>query len=103
MEIIVILISYWRFSHISMSVYQYNFWVKIMTLVDLSRNQIAKISALPLDETLTAQLLEQGFSLRTEVALVHKAPFNGPLAFKLHNTKISIQRSIAEQIQVAYV
>jgi ferrous iron transport protein A len=74
-----------------------------MTLVDLSKNQVAKISALPLDENLTAQLLEQGFSLRTEVSLAHKAPFKGPLAFKLHNTKISIQRSVAEQIQIVCV
>jgi len=71
-----------------------------MTLVDLPKNQTFKISALPLDELLAAQLLEQGFSLRTEVALAHKAPFNGPLAFKLHNTKISIQRSVAQQIEV---
>ncbi len=71
-----------------------------MTLVDLPKNQMFKISALPLDEMLAVQLLEQGFSLRTEVALAHKAPFNGPLAFRLHNTKISIQRSIAEQIEV---
>ncbi len=72
-----------------------------MTLVDVAKNQIVKISALPLDETLSAQLLEQGFALRTEISLAHKAPFNGPLAYRLHNTKISIQRSIAEQIQVA--
>ena len=72
-----------------------------MTLVDVAKNQVVKISGLPLDEILSAQLLEQGFSLRTEVALAHKAPFNGPIAFRLHNTKISIQRSIAEQIQVA--
>jgi len=74
-----------------------------MTLVELRKNQIAKISALPVDTALAAQLLEQGFSLRTEIALAHKAPFNGPLAFKLHNTKISIQRNIAAQIQVACV
>ena len=62
---------------------------------------MVRISGLPLDEILSAQLLEQGFALRTEIALAHKAPFNGPIAFRLHNTKISIQRSIAEQIQVA--
>lgn len=72
-----------------------------MTLVDIAKNQVVKISGLPLDEVLSAQLLEQGFGLRTEVALAHKAPFNGPIAFRLHNTKICIQRSIAEQIQVA--
>lgn len=74
-----------------------------MTLVDIAKNQVVKISALPSDEALSAQLLEQGFSVRTEVALAHKAPFNGPLAYKLHNTKISLQRSIAEQIQVAAI
>jgi len=74
-----------------------------MTLIDVAKNQVVKISGLPLDEILSAQLLEQGFTLRTEIALAHKAPFNGPIAFRLHNTKISIQRSIAEQIQVASI
>ena len=73
-----------------------------MTLADLDKNKQAKISALPTDEVLAAQLLEQGFSLRTSVSLAHKAPFNGPMAFRLHNTKISMQRSIAEQISVDY-
>jgi len=73
-----------------------------MTLADLVKNKPAKISALPTDEVLAAQLLEQGFSLRTSVSLAHKAPFNGPMAFRLHNTKISMQRSIAEQISVDY-
>ncbi len=71
-----------------------------MTLVDLPKNKRAKISALPSNELLAAQLLEQGFALRTEVSLAHKAPFNGPVAFRLHNTKISIQRAVAEQIKV---
>jgi len=74
-----------------------------MTLADLDKNKQAKISALPNDEVLAAQLLEQGFSLRTSVSLAHKAPFNGPMAFRLHNTKISMQRSIAEQISVDYL
>jgi len=74
-----------------------------MTLIDVAKNQVVKISGLPLDEILSAQLLEQGFTLRTEIALAHRAPFNGPIAFRLHNTKISIQRSIAEQIQVASI
>ena len=75
----------------------------VMTLADIAKNQVVRISALPQDEIISAQLLEQGFTLRTEVALAHKAPFNGPLAYRLHNTKISIQRSIAAQIQVATV
>ncbi len=71
-----------------------------MTLADLPKNTRVKIAALPDDEVIAAQLLEQGFALRTEVSLAHKAPFNGPLAFRLHNTKISLQRDIAAQIKV---
>ncbi len=71
-----------------------------MILVDLPKNKRAKISALPNNELLAVQLLEQGFALHTEISLAHKAPFNGPVAFCLHNTKISIQRSVAEQIKV---
>lgn len=73
-----------------------------MTLLDLPLNKPAKISALPKDDAIAAQLLEQGFSLRTRVSLAHKAPFNGPMAFRLHNTKISIQRDIAAQIGVSF-
>jgi ferrous iron transport protein A len=71
-----------------------------MTLAELPLNKEAQISALPKNEAIAAQLIEQGFTLRSYVSLAHKAPFNGPMAFRLHNTKISIQRVIAEQISV---
>ena len=74
----------------------------MMTLADLPLNTPAKISTLPKDDDIAAQLLAQGFSLRTHVSLAHKAPFNGPMAFRLHNTKISIQRNIAAQIGVSF-
>ncbi len=72
-----------------------------MTLADLPLNKPAKISSLPKDYVIAAQLIEQGFTLRAHVSLAHKAPFNGPMAFRLHNTKISIQRAVAEQIGVS--
>jgi ferrous iron transport protein A len=71
-----------------------------MTLADLTRNQKAHISVLPNDIELASRLLEQGFAVRTEISLAHKAPWNGPLAFRLHNTKVTIQPKIAEQITV---
>jgi len=71
-----------------------------MTLTDLPKNKRAKILALPEDKHLAAQLLEQGFAVRTEISLAHKAPFNGPIAFRLHNTKISLARAVAQQIKV---
>lgn len=71
-----------------------------MNLSDLARNQKAHISVLPTDYDLAVQLLEQGFVPRTEISLAHKAICNGPMAFRLHNTKVTIQLKIAEQIKV---
>ena len=71
-----------------------------MTLADLKRNQKATITHLPADIDLAAQLLEQGFVPRSEISLAHKAPWNGPMAFRLHNTKMTIQPHVAQQIEV---
>lgn len=73
-----------------------------MTLSELPLNKPAKISALPDDLAIAAQLIEQGFTLSAPISLAHKAPFNGPMAFRIHNTKISIQRAIAEQIGINF-
>jgi ferrous iron transport protein A len=69
-----------------------------MTLLELPKGKTFKISSLPSNKAISEQLIEQGFTLQTKISLVHKAPFNGPVAFRLHNTKISLQRSIAKQI-----
>lgn len=71
-----------------------------MTLTQLEYAQRAVISTLPDNFDLTAKLMEQGFALKTEVSLAHKAPFNGPLAFYLHGTKICLTPNIAQQIGV---
>ena len=74
-----------------------------MTLADLPRYQKALISVLPQDVTLTEKLLEQGFILKTEIELAHKALWNGPLAFRLHNTKVTITPAVAKEIQVTLI
>ncbi|MCO4798925.1 MAG: ferrous iron transport protein A [Colwelliaceae bacterium] len=74
-----------------------------MTLSQLKRTQSAIIRRLPDNFDLTAKLIEQGFALKTEISLAHKAPFNGPLAFNLHGTKICIAPSVAQQIGVEIV
>lgn len=73
-----------------------------MTLAELKPNQKAIIARLPEDLDLAALLLEQGFVPDSEISLAHKAPFNGPMAFRIHNTKISIGRKIADQIKVEH-
>lgn len=74
-----------------------------MTLSELSKYETANISELPTDFDLSTQLIEQGFALKTIVSLAHKAPFNGPLAFYLHGTKICLPREVANQIKVELV
>jgi len=73
-----------------------------MTLAELKPNQKAVISRLPEDLDLAALLLEQGFVPDSEISLAHKAPFNGPMAFRIQNTKISIGQKIAGQIKVEH-
>lgn len=74
-----------------------------MTLSQLTRSQRAVIRSLPDSFDLTAKLIEQGFTVKTEVSLAHKAPFNGPIAFNLHGTKICLSSSVAQQIGIEIV
>ena len=74
-----------------------------MTLSQLKRSQLARISTLPVNFDLAAKLIEQGFALKTELYLAHKAPFNGPLAFHLHGTKICLAPEVAAQIGVELI
>ena len=39
-----------------------------MTLAELPLYKLAKISVLPKDETIAAQLIEQGFTLRSHIS-----------------------------------
>ncbi len=77
--------------------------MSFVTLTKLSRKQKAKIIQLPQDLTLTTKLMEQGIVPELIVTLSHKAPFNGPLAFNFDGIKVSLQRSVAEQIKVELV
>ena len=74
-----------------------------MTLSDLTKEQQVKILSLPDDTELAIQLLEQGFVPNSIVSLAHKAPWKGPLAFRVQNTKISLGHNVAEQIKVAEI
>ena len=71
-----------------------------MTLVNLQKRQRARIKTLPKDLILSARLMEQGFVPEAVVEMAHSAPFKGPVAFYMHGTKVSIQHSLAAQINV---
>lgn len=74
-----------------------------MTLSKLKKHQRAFIKTLPSDLAISGKLMEQGFFPKTEISLAHKAPFNGPVAFYLHGTKVSLQHMLAAQIEVELV
>lgn len=74
-----------------------------MTLSELQHSQKARICSLPANFDLASKLMEQGFALKTELYLAHKAPFNGPLAFNIHGTKICLTTEIAKQIGVEVI
>mgnify|MGYP003637838681 FL=1 len=71
-----------------------------LTLAEIGLNKTAYIHALPDNTQMATQLLEQGFAVGTKVSVANIAPFGGPLAIRLHNTKISIGKGIATQIIV---
>lgn len=75
----------------------------VMTLDQLTHNQRSKIKALPEDMDISHSLMEQGFVTHAEVMLAHRAPFKGPLAFKLQGAKVSIQPKVAEQIKIELI
>ncbi|WP_206486289.1 FeoA family protein [Thalassotalea sp. G2M2-11] len=74
-----------------------------MTLHQLAKAQRAKINYLPDSLELSTKLIEQGFFLSSEVTLAHKAPFNGPLAFYLHGTKVCVPSDVAKQVGVQII
>ena len=74
-----------------------------MTLSQLQRSQKAYICTLPDNFDLSSKLIEEGFALKTEISLAHKAPFNGPLAFNLHGTKMCLAPNVAQQIGIEIV
>lgn len=44
--------------------------------------------------------MERGFVANIEVEMAHRSLFKRPIAFYLHGTKITIQLSLAKQINV---
>lgn len=49
---------------------------------------------------LTLHLMEMGFMPGKRIELLHQAPLQGPIAFKLENSVIALRHSEAKLIQV---
>jgi len=74
-----------------------------MTLSELKNKQRAIIKALPKNEALAIQLMEQGIHPELEVRIVHRGLWGGPIAIKLNNAKIALNLNVAEQIDIELI
>lgn len=73
-----------------------------MTLWDLSKNASARVSGYTpvLHNSIKARLEEMGFSIGAHIVCTKRSPFNGPLVISVQDCVYSLERSLAESIEV---
>ena len=70
------------------------------TLLDLKPGQTARIEAISGDPSLVQRLYEFGMLEGEEVQFVASAPLGDPLEFRVGNTRFSLRKAEASQIQI---
>ncbi|HLW19370.1 MAG TPA: FeoA family protein [Cyclobacteriaceae bacterium] len=70
-----------------------------MTADQITKGAFAFIEDL-IPSELTLHLMEMGFLPGKRIELLHQAPLQGPMAFKLENSVIALRHSEAMLIQV---
>jgi|TARA_B100001971_G_scaffold160486_1_gene150464 Fe2+ transport system protein FeoA len=70
----------------------------IKTLPSLSPGESAVIKTFNADLNLQSRLVEMGILPGIEIRLIKKAPFKGPIAFKIRGYEVSLRYGDAEQI-----
>lgn len=71
-----------------------------MVLSQLPKQQRAVVTKLPADKAQRIALIEQGVLPQSELMVLHKAMFGGPLAIKVNNTQLALSKALAEQVLV---
>ena len=72
----------------------------IKTLPSLSPGESAVIKTFNADLNLQSRLVEMGILPGTEIRLIKKTPFKGPIAIKIRGYEVSLRYRDAEQILV---
>lgn len=73
-----------------------------MRLDSVECGKSVKIVGLHSDGKLKHKLLDMGFIVGSEIQVVREAPLYDPMELKIHNYNISLRKSEAELIEVAY-
>ena len=74
--------------------------MSIKTLLSLSPGETAVIQTFNNDLILQSRLVEMGILPGAEIRLIKKAPFKGPIEFKIRGYEVSIRYRDAEQVLV---
>ena len=74
--------------------------MSIKTLRSLSPGETAVIQTFNNDLNLQSRLVEMGILPGAEIRLIKKAPFKGPIEFKIRGYEVSIRYRDAEQVLV---
>ncbi len=72
----------------------------VMSLYELNINQTAKIGNLANSNDSVSRLSEMGLIPGSEIRIVKKNPFGGPVQLKLHNSYIVIRKEDAQLIEI---
>ena len=74
--------------------------MSIKTLLSLSPGETAVIRTFNNDLNLQSRLVEMGILPGVEIRLIKKAPFKGPIEFKIRGYEVSLRYRDAEQVLV---
>ena len=69
-------------------------------LITLSPGETAVIQTFNTELNLQSRLVEMGILPGVEIRLIKKAPFKGPIAFKIRGYEVSLRYRDAEQVLV---
>ena len=72
--------------------------MSVKTLTNLSEGETAVIQTFNAGLNLQSRLVEMGILPGVEIRLIKKAPFKGPIAFKIRGYEVSLRYGDAEQI-----
>jgi Fe2+ transport system protein FeoA len=71
-----------------------------MTLLDMKKNQVAQIKGFLESSELQSRLVEMGILPGTEIRMIKRTPFNGPLEFKVRDYYVSVRKNDAAHIEI---
>ena len=74
--------------------------MQVRTLSSLSPGETAMIQTFNNDLNLQSRLVEMGILPGVEIRLINKAPFKGPIAFKIRGYEVFLRYRDAEQVLV---